>query len=78
MTILLGEVPGGLPVRGEADIWHRWVLRYQRRWRSMYGPSAPKRKRPRRIQRKIDARGGAAKYQHAVIHRLLAEVTRGR
>lgn len=77
--------PPGLPVDilkgyglSEAAVsdmtaWQRRVTIEQRAMeRRLYGPTAPKRKRRKRVQRKIDGRHGALHYRNAAMHRLRA------
>lgn len=77
MSIELGIAPRGLILpQSEREIWDKLSRNMFKRWtRSLIGPTAPKRKRPRRVQCKIDARHGAVHYRSAAIRRLLTEVT---
>jgi hypothetical protein len=59
--IKFGELPGGFSAPREDAMteWHDCVSRMQRRmWGRSFGPVAPKRKRPKRVAKKIAARGG--------------------
>lgn len=78
--ITWGRAPSGLSLsKSELDTWRANLAAFRRHVaRRLHGPTAPKRKRPRRVQRKIDARFGAMHYRDAGVHmvRVLAEAER--
>jgi hypothetical protein len=55
--------------RSDLDLWSALVAAQAKRFvRGLWGAQAPKRKRPRRIQRKIDKRYGALHHRDADRH----------